>query len=310
MPDETALVRHTLPDIRELLAGQLAASSIKVYRESVAQYARFATERQMEQFDAQTLVLWRDHLTLSTRQSPNTINRKMSAIRRTVKEAAARRMISSAVAYDFSLVEKVKVRALRSRLKQHSRTRIFPQDMRRLCESPGTTTLLGLRDTALLHTLATSGLRISELVSLTAAQIERRGEYYVMQVTGKTDIEARDVHISAEAYGAIQAWLQARPVASDYIFTGFAGSGQNGRNRLTAEPITRQGAWVAITGYAQACGLAHLKPHDFRRFLGTELTQRGNILQAQKALGHKSIATTQKYYVLTGLEPGLTDNLY
>src|SRR5258708_4436879 len=167
----------------------------------------------MEQFDAQTLVLWRDHLTLSTRQSPNTINRKMSAIRRTVKEAAARRMISSAVAYDFSLVEKVKVRALRSRLKQLSRTRIFPQDMRRLCESPGTTTLLGLRDTALLHTLATSGLRISELVSLTAAQIERRGEYYVMQVTGKTDIEARDVHISAEAYGAIQAWLQARPVA-------------------------------------------------------------------------------------------------
>src|SRR5258708_31507979 len=97
MPDETALAIHALPNIQDLLAGQLAASSIKVYRESVAQYARFATERQMEQFDAQPLVLWRDHVTLSPRQSPNTTHGKMRSILTTFRTASASRLLSLAL---------------------------------------------------------------------------------------------------------------------------------------------------------------------------------------------------------------------
>jgi len=52
-----------------------------------------------------------------------------------------------------------------------------------------------------------------------------------------------------------------------------------------------------------------VKPHDFRRFVGTQLATR-NIRLAQKALGHKSIETTARHYVLDELEVGLTDGLY
>ena len=53
----------------------------------------------------------------------------------------------------------------------------------------------------------------------------------------------------------------------------------------------------------------HIKPHDFRRFVGTQLA-KSDIRKAQKALGHKRIDTTARHYVLDELEPGLTDNLY
>jgi len=67
--------------------------------------------------------------------------------------------------------------------------------------------------------------------------------------------------------------------------------------------------WQAVQRYAAAAGLRHVKPHDFRRFVGTELA-RTNIRQAQKALGHTRIETTAKHYVLDELEVGLTDGLY
>jgi integrase len=51
------------------------------------------------------------------------------------------------------------------------------------------------------------------------------------------------------------------------------------------------------------------EPHDFRRFVGTQLAKQ-NIRKAQKALGHKRIDTTAQHYVLDELEVGLTDDLY
>ena len=61
--------------------------------------------------------------------------------------------------------------------------------------------------------------------------------------------------------------------------------------------------------YALQCGLAQIKPHDFRRFVGTELAKR-NLRQAQRALGHQRLETTVAHYVLDELEPGLTEELY
>ncbi len=76
-----------------------------------------------------------------------------------------------------------------------------------------------------------------------------------------------------------------------------------------------EGAWVTVNvwctvqGYADQIGLSHIKPHDFRRFVGTQLAKR-DICKAQKALGHKRIDTTAQHYVLDELEEGLTHDLY
>ena len=102
-----------------------------------------------------------------------------------------------------------------------------------------------------------------------------------------------------------QAWLARRPVESAAVFTSFAGKG----HRPTARPLHLSSAWRAVQRAARRVGLAHVKPHDFRRFVGTELARR-DIRLAQKALGHKRIETTARHYVLDELAGGLTDGLY
>ena len=128
-------------------------------------------------------------------------------------------------------------------------------------------------------------------------------------VSGKTDTGNREAPLSSEAFQAIQEWLTARAVvgvASEFIFTGFSGRG--GRDPRSTH-ITTEAAWQTVKRYAEQCQLAHVKPHDFRRFVGTTLAKT-NPRQAQKALGHKDIGTTYKHYVLDEMEVGLTENMF
>src|SRR5207249_4406239 len=186
-----------------------------------------------------------------------------------------------------------------------ARTRLAPGPMRRLCDAPDSQTLRGRRDRALLAALASSGCRVSEVVTLRTDQLVTRAGRFVVQVLGKNQTAPREAPLSQEAYTLIEAWLARRPVDSDAIFTSFAGRGP----RATAHPMSPTAVWQAVQGYAAAVGLRHVKPHDFRRFVGTELAKR-DIRQAQKALGHTRIETTAKHYVLDELEVGLTDGLY
>ncbi len=154
-------------------------------------------------------------------------------------------------------------------------------------------------------TLATSGLRASEAASLTLDQVKPKSGGYVLLVRGKTDIAFREAHLSQEAYESMKAWLAQRPVQSPYIFTSF-----ETRAALPKDThISETTVWNIVTRYAKTCGYPDVKPHDFRRFLGTQLA-RTDIRKAQKALGHKNIETTARHYVLDELEVGLTDNLF
>jgi integrase len=78
---------------------------------------------------------------------------------------------------------------------------------------------------------------------------------------------------------------------------------------LRSEYMTTEAAWQTVKRYATACQLDHIKPHDFRRFVGTNLAKK-DPRQAQKALGHRSIDTTYKHYMLDEMEVGLTGGLF
>jgi integrase/recombinase XerD len=301
----TEVVQVGLPFSTAILAGQLAPSSIAMYKRDFEAYMRFAGNPEGA-LDATTLARWRTVLAGDTGMSPNTINRMLSAVKRLMREAANQGYTTHETAKAFEVVDGVKVAALKDRTKQTARTRISPDDMRALTDAPNTSTLVGLRDSALLHALASSGLRASELASLTQAQIVKQNGGYTLRMRGKNDTEYRDAHLSPRAYDAIQNWLEARRVISPYIFTSFAGRGDS---RATHDPMTEVAVWQTIQKYANMVGLQHAKPHDFRRFVGTQLAKQ-DIRKAQKALGHKRIDTTAKHYVLDELEVGLTDNLY
>jgi integrase/recombinase XerD len=286
-----------------ILAGQLAPSSIARYTLDFTAYAEYAGSQLL---DASTFARWRTHLATETSMSPNTINRMLSAVKRMMHEAAVQGYITHEQAEAFKHVDGVKVSALKDRTKQNARTRITPESMRELTEAPNTLTLVGLRDSALLHTLASSGLRASELASLTQAQIRKTDKGYLLSVRGKNETEYEDAYLSETAYTAIERWLDARQTISPYIFTSFAGRGDT---RATHEHMTEVAVWQTVKKYADKIGLSDVKPHDLRRFVGTQLA-REDIRKAQKALRHKRIETTARHYVLDELEAGLTNNLY
>jgi integrase len=291
----------------QLLAGRLAASTVAMYTWDCAAYVTFGGYDSAAVLRAETLRRWRTYLVTDTRLSPHTINRMLAAVKRVVKEGALQGLVDRAVAEAFAQVEGVSVTALRHRLKAQARVRITPAQMRQLCETPPAATLLGGRDRALLLTLATSGCRISEVVTLTPAQVTPRDGSYFLQVLGKRQHTPREAPLSQEAAAAIQRWLTQRgPGRPDTpLFTRFAGGGW----RPTTQPLSVSSAWRVVHKYALQCGLLHVKPHDFRRFVGTELAKR-DPRQAQKALGHQRLETTVQHYVLDELQPGLTEHLF
>jgi integrase len=298
-----------LPDV-SILAGQLAPSSIGKYRQDFTAYVIWCGSPEAA-LKPSSLARWRAHLANGTALSPATINRMISAVKRIMKEAASQGYLDAERALAFAGVAGVKPQALRSRQRPHARTRIEPADMRRLCSAPDLSTPVGKRDAALLATLASSGLRVSELVGLQVGSIYHRGGGYFVSVCGKNDVQAREAPLSKEAYRLIREWIASRPVLSPFIFTSFGGRGRDDDpgSRAQDKPLTTVAAWQIVQRYAKKCGLEHLKPHDFRRFVGTQLAAR-DIRKAQKALGHKRIDTTARHYVMDDLDPGLTDDLY
>jgi integrase len=175
--------------------------------------------------------------------------------------------------------------------------------VRALCDAPGLHTLKSRRDLALLHTLASSGVRSFELVMMQDRDIMVHGGTFLVTVRGKGG-DLRDCCLSGEAYSRIQSWLAHRQVDSPYLFTSFAG-----RERPTATPMSTRAVRVLVAAYAERVGLRDVAPHSLRRFVGSELA-RHNLRDAQMALGHRDITTTARHYILDSLRPGLTDGLY
>jgi integrase/recombinase XerD len=297
-----------LPFRVDMLAGQLAPSSIAMYERDMRAYLAFAGSAEAA-VTASTLARWRTHLAQETQLSPNTINRMLSAVKRVMLEAAAQGHLPSQDAAAFKLVAGVKAAALKDRIKGNARTRIEPADMRTVCNAPDLSSPIGVRDAALLATLASGALRVSELRTLQASRLRRKGTGYILLVRGKNDVEEREAPLSREAATLIDDWLRLRRdefgVTCDTIFTAFDGRG----DRMTERPLSPAAVWQIVRRYAGDAGLSDVKPHDFRRFVGTQLARK-DIRQAQKALGHKRLETTARHYVLDELEVGLTDGLY
>ena len=147
----------------------------------------------------------------------------------------------------------------------------------------------GHRNRAMLETLYSCGLRVSELVSLKLSDLFFDDGY--IRVTGKGS-KQRLVPVSDEARKRIEQYLAQRrtmkvePGSAEYVFLN-----QNGRrlSRVMIFTIIRQAA-------ARAGITKTISPHTFRHSFATHLLAGGaSIRQVQEMLGHESIATTEIY---------------
>ena len=156
----------------------------------------------------------------------------------------------------------------------------------------------GLRDRAIIELLFSSGLRVSELVSLNRDHINLARREFMVRGKGQKD---RPVFVSMSAAKHVKNYLDARSDSLPALFISYSRrlakpSVSGNYRRLSARSIQRM-----VSHYARLAGITkHVSPHTMRHSFATDLLMNGADLRAvQSMLGHSNIATTQIYTHVT-----------
>jgi site-specific recombinase XerD len=167
-------------------------------------------------------------------------------------------------------------------------------ELKRLLGSPKGADLKDLRDKAILELLFSTGLRVSELCSLTS-DIDLHNEE--LSVRGKGG-KIRVVFISPEAKDAVKKYLSARKDMSDALFVQV---GNEITKKTDFSPLSRRSIERIVKQHAIKAGISKtVTPHVMRHMFATDLLGNGADLRSVQAiLGHANIGTTQIYTHVT-----------
>ena len=172
-------------------------------------------------------------------------------------------------------------------------------ELKRLLDSPQGNTLKDLRDKAILELLFSTGLRVSELCSLTSDLDLHSDELSIRGKGGKV----RVVFLSDEAKKCVKNYLSARKDMDDALFvqveSGIAKT--SAKKNENANPLTRRSIERIVKQHATKAGISKkVTPHVMRHMFATDLLGNGADLRSvQIMLGHANIGTTQIYTHVT-----------
>ncbi len=263
----------------------LARNTVEAYSRDLNRLANFLKARGVQ--------AWEESRTAHLRSFLSALRaRKLSA------RSIARAVVSARQFYRFlEKEEQIKENPM-PQVSNRGGSRKLPHvlgtdDIGKLLSQPDPATALGLRDRAMLELLYASGLRVSELVSLQAHQVNLDGNYLIVKGKGAKE---RQVPFGRRARESLVRYLTEarrkflRGRTSAYLFITRSG-----------KAMTRQGFWKALKHHALAAGIEkRVTPHTLRHSFATHLLEGGADLRSvQSMLGHADISTTQIYTHVT-----------
>ena len=279
MPTSTDLIDVFCDQV--WLQDGLAASSLSSYRRDLTAWAGWLDRRGSSLLAAQRTdveAFLADQF--RSKAKATSIARRLSSLRRFY----ALQLLQGTLHADPTL--RVRAPKLPRRLPKN----LSEAQVEALLAAPDPETTLGLRDRAMLETLYATGLRVSELVGLTLAQVSL--DMGVVRVLGKGSKE-RLVPLGEESIEWVKRYLASgRP--------GLIGNGKSDAMFVTARrgPLTRQAFWALLKRLGTKAGIpaASLSPHVLRHAFATHLLNHGADLRVvQLLLGHADITTTTIY---------------
>ena len=259
---------------------RLARNTIESYSRDLIKLVAFS-----EQSSSRLNSLKRGELERFVRQlmehgsSPRSVGRLVAAVRGFYKFLARERLVKINPADD--------LRAPKGR--QTLPKFLSLDEVDRLLEQPNTKTILGLRDRALIELLYATGMRASEITSLSISDLNLSSGY--LTCLGKGSKE-RIVPMGRPAVMWVRKYMEsARETLSrqnnlDCLFFNHRGT-----------QLSRVGFWKLLKKYGKEAGLpADFSPHVIRHSFATHLLERGADLRSiQTLLGHADLSTTQIY---------------
>ena len=258
----------------------LSENTIQAYRRDMVKFMAFASER---------------HLKMAEIERGHVVEFLASLYRKGLdSRSVARHLVTIRHFFRFALMEEYIVEDPAATIQSPKFRQSLPEflslaEVDRLLEQPDTSTVVGLRDRAMIELMYSCGLRVSELCGLGVRDL--RMEDGCLRCIGKGNKE-RLVPVGKRALAIVEKYLrESRPKllgegASPYLFLHQKGGMMN---RITF--------WKVLGTYGRKAALRKaVTPHMLRHSFATHLLDRGADLRSvQMMLGHADIATTQIY---------------
>lgn len=160
------------------------------------------------------------------------------------------------------------------------------EEINLLLNQPSRLTPKEIRDKAMLELLYATGMRVSELINLKITDVNLTMSYILCRDVGKERVIPIENIAKVALENYIKSVRENMCNGSMFLFTNMKG-----------QPMTRQGFWKLIKGYAAKAGIEKdITPHMIRHSFASHLVSNGADLKAvQEMLGHSDISTTQIY---------------
>lgn len=276
---------------------RVGPNTFSAYQQDIAQFVHFLEGKQetLEQTTITDVKEFLRYLKETLALSARSITRKISALKVFFTYAHERHNMPN-LAQDLTFPK------LEKRLPEY----LSEQEIEKLlAAADADTSIHALRNKTLIYLLYVSGMRISELTSLTFSALHfDTGFVYVMGKGGKgrmIPLPAPMMTLLRAHMDTIQLSLAAKRQKAEYLFPVFYA----GKTR----PITRQACWNIVTQLCKKAGIERtISPHKLRHSLATHMLKQGADLRSlQMLLGHENLATVQIY---THVETSYLRNIY
>lgn len=292
--DEATHPAHALvPWVCDVLQSK---QSLAVYGQDIRDFAAH-----MERFGVSPLEVQPDHVRLYKAAMRDaglagaTIARKLSVLRGMYRQFAKKKLIDWEIAQDIVAVESPQV-------QKNTTPALTEAQASRLLHAPDTSTLQGLRDKALLHTLFITACRVSAIARAKIGHLEFDGTEWYLNVTEKRGKKQRKILL--EAARSIRSYVETAGITDDHegpLFRRFAKDGRT----LLPEPLTRSAVWRIVKKYCVHAGIPPdrlgsrgIGVHSLRKTALNNAIQNGAQLHEVRELaGHADVRTTELYFV-------------
>jgi site-specific recombinase XerD len=296
------MLPHIDDFLQDLRANHYSVNTVHNYERYLAVFGRFLAESNIpfDKINKQTITSYKEYLAsrgrntatlgnhIETQLAPCTVNYKLAGLRVYLRYLID---INYPCPLSPEAVENLKAITKRPQLPEF-------KDLIRLIEAPSPqANIVELRDKAILETLFSTGLRVSELVSLSREQVDLERKRLGLKGKGE---KMRIVFLSDTAANWLERYLQTRRDNYKPLFIRYSGrkdsTKEGEKMRLTARSVQD-----IVNKYAKRCGLPiEVTPHTLRHSFATDLLIGGADLRSvQEMLGHESIRTTQVYTHVT-----------
>lgn len=256
-----------------------SSQTVRAYRNDLNQYLSFLVAEKCHDPGDVTRLFLRGFLAFLKKQdySKTTIARKVVSVRSLYKYLCREGILKC------NPLENIRAPKLDKKLPGF----MSVTEAETLLNLPGLNSVPGVRDRAIMETLYSTGMRVSEVVGIDIEDIDYFNE--VVKVRGKGKKE-RLQPVGNHALDAIRSYLSKRGSDNKALFLNKRGG------RLTGRSVARM-----LEKYVKMAGLSlNISPHTFRHSFATHLLDRGADLRSvQELLGHANLSTTQIYTHIT-----------